>query len=118
MAKVAGTEVKWEKDTEAYKVTKSAPAEDIDEDAVERLSKTALAAYRTLQLRDYGRIDMRLTEKGEVYVIEANPNPWLSSNSEFFMAAKKSGRSYPEMVAEIVELARSDRRRRDRVRIG
>ena len=118
MAKVAGTEVKWEKDTEAYKVTKSAPAEDLDEETVERLSKTALAAYRTLQLRDYGRIDMRLTPKGEIYVIEANPNPWLSSNSEFFMAAKKSGRSYPEMVAEIVELARSDRRRRDRVRIG
>src|SRR5437868_2102239 len=33
MAKVAGTEVKWEKDTEAYKVTKSAPAEDLDEEA-------------------------------------------------------------------------------------
>ena len=118
MAKVAGTEVKWEKDTEAYKVTKSAPAEDLDEEAVERLSKTALATYHTLQLRDYGRVDMRLTSKGEVYVIEANPNPWLSSNSEFFMAAKKSGRSYTEMVAEIVELAHSDRRRRDRVRIG
>src|SRR5438552_18413296 len=118
MPKVAGTEVKWEKDSEAYKVTKSAPAEDLEEDVIERLSKTALATYHTLQLRDYGRIDMRLTSKGEVYVIEANPNPWLSSNSEFFMAAKKSGRSYTEMVAEIVEFARADRRRRDRVRIG
>ena len=118
MAKVAGTEVKWEKDSEAYKVTKSAPAEDLDEEAVELLSKTAVETYRALQLRDYGRIDMRLTPKGEVYVIEANPNPWLSSNSEFFMAAKKSGRSYTEMVEAIVELARQDRRRRDRVRIG
>lgn len=118
MAKVAGTEVKWEKDTEAYKVTKSAPAEDLDEKTTELLSKTALEAYRALQLRDYGRIDMRLTSKGEIYVIEANPNPWLSSNSEFFMAAKKSGRSYTEMVEAIVEFARSDRRRRDRVRVG
>ena len=117
MAKVAGTEVKWEKDSEAYKVTKSAPAEDLKEEAVELLSKTALEAYRALQLRDYGRIDMRLTPKGEAYVIEANPNPWLSSTSEFFMAAKKSGRSYTEMVDEIVELARKDRRRRDRVRM-
>jgi len=60
---------------------------------------------------------MRLTEKGEVYVIEANPNPWLSSTSEFFMAAKKSGRSYAEMIGEIVELAICDRRRRDSVRM-
>jgi D-alanine-D-alanine ligase len=118
MAKVAGTEVKWEKDTEAYKVTKSAPAEDLDEETTERIMKTALATYRSLQLRDYGRIDMRLTPKAEVFVIEANPNPWLSSTSEFFMAAKKSGRSYPEMVAEIVDLARFDRRKRDRLRLG
>jgi D-alanine-D-alanine ligase len=116
MPKVAGTEVKWEKDSEAYKATKSAPVEDLDEETTERLAETALAAYRTLKLRDYARIDMRLTPKGEVYVIEANPNPWLSSNSEFFMAAKKSGRSYADMIGEIVNLARSDRRRRDRVR--
>lgn len=118
MAKVAGTEVKWEKDTEAYKVTKSAPAEDLDDETTERLQKIALDAYHTLQLRDYGRIDMRLTEKGEIFVIEANPNPWLSSNSEFFMAAKKSGRSYTEMVEEIIFCARHDRRRRDRLRLN
>lgn len=118
MPKVAGTEVKWEKDSEAYKVTKSAPVEGLDEETTELLSTTALNAYRILKLRDYGRIDMRLTEKGEVYVIEANPNPWLSSNAEFFMAAKKSGRSYTDMIAQIIELARSDRRRRDKLHLS
>ncbi len=118
MPKVAGTEVKWEKDSEAYKVTKSAPMEDIDEATAKVLSKTALVTYQILKLRDYGRIDMRISAKGEVYVIEANPNPWLSSDSEFFMSAKKSGRSYAEMISEIVELARGDRRRRDKLRIG
>src|SRR5215469_11425674 len=115
--RVAGTEVKWEKESEAYKVTKSAPVEDFDEKTTELLSKTALAAYRSLRLRDYGRIDMRLTDKGEVYVIEANPNPWLSSSSEFYMAAKKSGRSYAEMIGEIIENAICDRRRRDTLRM-
>jgi D-alanine-D-alanine ligase len=118
MPKVAGMEVKWEKDSEAYKVTKSAPAEGLDEETHELLCSTALNTYRILKLRDYGRIDMRLTEKGEVYVIEANPNPWLSSNSEFFMAAKKSGRSYSDMISQIVELARTDRRRRDKLHLS
>jgi D-alanine-D-alanine ligase len=118
MPKVAGTEVKWEKDSEAYKVTKSAPVEDMDEETTELLGTTALNAYRILKLRDYGRIDMRLTDKGEVYVIEANPNPWLSSNSEFFMAAKKSGRSYADMIAEIIQFARTDRRRRDKLHLS
>jgi len=111
-------EVKWEKDSEAYKLTKSAPVEDLDEETQELLSSTALTTYRILKLRDYGRIDMRLTDKGKVYVIEANPNPWLSSNSEFFMAAKKSGRSYADMIAEIIEFARTDRRKRDKLHMN
>ncbi len=105
--KIAGKEVKWEKDTEHYRVTKSAPAEDLDEDTTQRLSETALAAYQALKLRDYGRIDMRLTPKGEVYVIEANPNPWLASGAEFHMAARKAGRTYSQLISEIVDLAKS-----------
>src|SRR5215813_12577965 len=107
MPRVAGTEVKWEKDSEAYKATKSAPVEDLDEATTELLSQTALAAYQALKLRDYGRIDMRLTPKGEVFVIEANPNPWLSSGAEFHMAARKAGRSYTQLIGEIVDLARA-----------
>jgi D-alanine-D-alanine ligase len=105
--KIAGKEVKWEKETEAYKVTKSAPAEDLEESQIKRLSDTALSAYQALKLRDYGRIDMRLNRKGEVFVIEANPNPWLASTAEFAMASKKAGRSYTQLIAEIVDLARA-----------
>jgi D-alanine-D-alanine ligase len=105
--KIAGKEVKWDKETEHYRVTKSAPAEDLDEKTAEKLSETALAAYQALKLRDYGRIDMRLTPNGEVYVIEANPNPWLSSGAEFHMAARKAGRTYTQLIGEIIDLARS-----------
>jgi D-alanine-D-alanine ligase len=105
--KIAGKEVKWDKDTEAYKVTKSAPVEDLDEETTQKLTGTAVSVYQSLKLRDYGRIDMRLSEKGDVYVIEANPNPWLSSGAEFFMAARKSGRSYSQLISEIVDFALS-----------
>jgi D-alanine-D-alanine ligase len=103
--RIASQEVKFEKDTDAYKLTKSAPAEGLDEEIARSLSETALAAYRAVKLRDYGRIDMRLSPRGEVYVIEANPNPWLASTQEFAMAAKKSGRTYTQLIAEIVEMA-------------
>jgi D-alanine-D-alanine ligase len=105
--KIAGKEVKWDKETEAYKVTKSAPAEDLEESTIKRLSDTALSVYQALKLRDYGRVDMRLTKKGEVFVIEANPNPWLASTAEFAMAAKKADRSYTDLIREIVDLARA-----------
>lgn len=102
--RIASRDVKFERDSQAYKVTKSAVVENLDEETTQKLSDTAVAAYRAVKLRDYGRIDMRLTPEGEVYVIEANPNPWLSSKHEFAMAAKKSGRSYTELIKDIVEL--------------
>ena len=101
--RIASRDVKFERETKAYKLTKV--ADDLDEATAQKLADTALAAYRAVKLRDYGRIDMRLTLEGEVYVIEANPNPWLSSKHEFAMAAKKSGRSYTQLIEQIVELA-------------
>jgi D-alanine-D-alanine ligase len=50
---------------------------------------------------------MRLAPNGDVYVIEANPNPWLASRQEFAMAAKASGLSYTDLIGSIVDLAMS-----------
>ncbi len=105
MPRIAGYEVKFDVTTEAYKVTKSAPARDLDEATVRNIQQTAITAFRALKLRDYGRLDLRLAPNGRVYVIEANPNPWLDPAAEFAMAAKESGRSYNAMIEEIVELA-------------
>jgi len=103
--RIASRDVKFERGSKAYKLTKSKIAEDLDEATTQKLADTALAAYQAVKLRDYGRIDMRLTPDGDVYVIEANPNPWLSSKHEFAMAAKKSGRPYTQLIGEIVDLA-------------
>lgn len=105
MPRIAGYEVKFDVTTAAYRNTKSAPARDLDEETTERIQQTALTAYRALRLRDYARIDCRLTEDGKVYVLEANPNPWLDPAAEFTMAAKESGRSYTQMIGEIVAAA-------------
>ncbi len=103
--RIAGAEVKWGKGTAAYRDTKSAIATDLPEETVAVLQKTAVAAYAALELRDYGRVDMRLQPDGRVHVIEVNPNPWLSSKAEFAMAARKSGRTYTRLIEDLVGLA-------------
>jgi D-alanine-D-alanine ligase len=103
--RIAGAEVKWGKGTRAYRDTKSAVAEGLPEDTVGLLQQTAVAVFQALELRDYARIDMRLRPDGRVAVIEANPNPWLASRAEFTMAARKAGRTYTQLIEEIVDLA-------------
>jgi len=103
--KIAGSEVKWEEETQAYKSTKPFFPDDLSEDVTQKLQETAVQAFAALQLHDYGRIDFRLDAAGTVHVLEVNPNPYLSPTAEFAMAAKKSGRSYNELIAEIAKLA-------------
>lgn len=105
MPKIAGKEVKWDKGTQAYDSTKSAIAKGLDEETTRRLQETAVQVYTALKLRDYGRVDMRLAPDGRIYVIEANPNPWLAPDAELAIAAAHAGRSYVELIGQIVELA-------------
>jgi len=103
--KIAGVEVKWEEDTEAYQKSWPFVPKDLDEAMVTRLNDAAIQAYQALQLRDYGRIDFRLATDGTLHVLEVNPNPYLLPTAEFAMAAKESGRSYNDLIGEIVDLA-------------
>ena len=70
-----------------------------------KLQETAIQAFQALELRDYGRIDFRVATDGTVHVLEVNPNPYLLPTAEFMMAAKQSGRTYHDLIGEIVELA-------------
>src|SRR5580765_4441832 len=103
--KIAGTEVKWEEDTEAYKKTQAILPKDLDEEMEGRLKTVAVQAFQALQLRDYGRIDFRLAKDGTPHVLEVNPNPYLLPSAEFCMAARQAGRSFPQLIDRIVEVA-------------
>src|SRR3990172_4002793 len=74
--RIAGTEVKWRTGSEAYRKTRSIIPGDLDDKLVKKLQETAVAAFQAVELRDYGRIDMRLDKTGKIYVLEVNPNPW------------------------------------------
>ena len=100
---IAGTEAKWDND---FKEAKEFVA-DLDEKVLERIRDVAVSAWNALLVRDYARIDMRLTADGTPYVIEVNPNPWLDSKAEFAMAARraKPEMSHGDVIERIVELA-------------
>jgi D-alanine-D-alanine ligase len=102
--KVLGSRAKWEEGSAEYKGTKSVVAELPDELRA-RLQKVAVDAYRALRVRDYGRVDLRLTDTGEIYVLEVNASCYLEKSSEFAMAAAAAGLDYPRLIEKIVNLA-------------
>jgi D-alanine-D-alanine ligase len=101
---VLDAKAKWDEKSPQYKGTRAVVA-SLPDDLRARLQKTALDAYRALRVRDYGRIDMRLTESGEIYVIEVNASCYLEQSSEFAVAARAADIDYPTLIQRIVECA-------------
>ena len=73
------------------------------------VSRCAVDSYRALGLRDYGKIDLRLDDRGQAWFIEANPNPDLSPTGMGTIASW-AGIEYRDLIKRIVDLAlRRDR---------
>jgi D-alanine-D-alanine ligase len=70
-----------------------------------KIIDTCKKIYRLLQIKGYGRIDLRLKENGEIYFIEANPNPSMAKQEDFAQSANKGGLEYDELIAKIISLA-------------
>ncbi len=75
-------------------------------DLVEELSKIALAAWRLLNCRDGGRVDLRLDENGRAHVLEINTLPGLHhTHSDLPIIAAQEGVSYLQLIDEILSHA-------------
>ena len=71
------------------------------------LERTTRRVYRMLELDGYARVDYRLTPGGELYLLEANPNPEIAEKEEFASAALAAGISYRQLLQRIVSLAQA-----------
>ncbi len=69
-----------------------------------KVQHLAKRVYRALDLSGYARIDLRMKTDGQLYVIEANPNPQLAQGEDFAESAKRAGVSYAKLIERIIGL--------------
>lgn len=79
-----------------------APLEKEQTDLAQRL---AWETYCALQCRGLGRVDLRLSPKGGVYVLELNTIPGFTETSLLPKAARAAGYSFPTLCERIMETA-------------
>jgi D-alanine-D-alanine ligase len=77
----------------------------IDEKLAARLQELAVRAYKSVDCRDFGRVDFRLDEAGNPYVLEINPLPNLSPDDVFVLFGRVVKMSYNQIINKIMDEA-------------
>ena len=103
---IVSYQAKWEPMHEAYHKTIPICPAPIPEKTSKEAAKMALQCTKALGVRDYSRVDMRLSkDDNKLYVLEVNPNPDLTEDAGFMRSAKQAGYTYEKALKEIVDFA-------------
>jgi len=115
---IVSYEAKWEPHDEAYHKTIPICPAVLPKTIENKAKEIAVKAFKTMQCRDYARVDMRLSENNELFVLEVNPNPDLTEGAGFMRSMDAAGYTYAKALKKIIDLAYKRGRRNNKNRIS
>lgn len=78
---------------------------DLAAAAMDELKELARRAFEVLELRDYARFDIRLSDGGTVFFLEANVTPSLEPHEALALSARWAGLDYKSLVDRLLSAA-------------
>lgn len=102
--KIATFKAKWDEKYRKKWGIKNKFIEGLPQSVYDKIAHVSKRVYRLLYIKGYGRLDLRLTPKGEVVVIEANPNPFIAKDEDFALSAQKGEVEYNQLIQRILNL--------------
>lgn len=103
--RIATKAAKWHEGYRARRGIRNQFARPVSAQARETIEHVCRTAFRILWLRDYARCDVRLAPDGQVWLLEANANPYIADGHDFADASEKSGMPYPALIQRLVDTA-------------
>ncbi|MFA5908041.1 MAG: ATP-grasp domain-containing protein [Vicinamibacterales bacterium] len=101
--RIATERVKWSVKYQKKHGIDTAEA-GLPDDITAKVQHLAKRVYRALDLSGYARVDLRMKANGDLFVIEANPNPQLAQGEDFAESARRAGVSYAKLIERIIGL--------------
>jgi D-alanine-D-alanine ligase len=81
----------------------------------EKIRTLSLRAYQELACEDFARVDLFLTENGEVFINEINTIPGFTNSSMYPMMWKERGIGFTDLISRLIDLALERYRRGKRL---
>jgi len=101
--KVLGYKSKWNEDSFEYQNTIRTYDLGEDGDKIRKnLADLSVKCWKTLGLRGYARVDFRMDNAGNPYILEVNANPCITPGSGFYAACEHAGITFTQAVEQII----------------
>lgn len=102
--KIASRAAKWDPDYQEKHSIRLGRAKNLSDELERHISRVTRRVCRRLGTDGYVRVDYRLSESGELYFLEANPNPDIADGDELAGAAALAGLKYRPLLQKILNL--------------
>ena len=102
---IYGSDAKSDESSVQYNSVNAIVATELSPEIRARIANVGREAAYALKVRDYARVDIRLTDDGRPVVLEVNANPYLERTSAFALAALQAGMGYTMLINRIAEIA-------------
>ena len=78
---------------------------DLPKEIGDEMVRLSIAAFRALQLRDFSRVDIRLDENNNIFLLEINSMASLGRTGSYPFAANVAGYDYNALVNKMLDVA-------------
>ena len=104
--KIVDYKAKWDNDSfESTNTVRSYKHPASDKRSIEAMRDIALKVWHGFAMGGWGRLDFRVDEQGQPWVVDINANPDLSLDAGFLAAANEAGISPPQAIDHITDAA-------------
>lgn len=104
---IVGFAAKWDEDSPDFVHTpRRFDFPPSDKGLLERLRQLTLQCWHAFRLRGYSRVDFRVDQDGQPWILEINANPCLTPGSGFAAAVEMAGYSFDDAIQRIVAATR------------
>ncbi|MBU2542030.1 ATP-grasp domain-containing protein [Patescibacteria group bacterium] len=87
-----------------FGIVEQRPAKGVSKKLISLISEIALDTYNILDCHDYGRVEVRVDEDDNPYVLELNPNPSINTGNCLPSVAELAGMDYGDFLEEIIRM--------------
>jgi D-alanine-D-alanine ligase len=100
--KIVDFKAKWEMDAFEYINTVREFPKNLNPELEKKLIETAKACWHLFGLKGYARVDSRVDDNGDVFIIEINGNPCISPDGGFVAATREAAYPFTDVLQRII----------------